>query len=280
MNNFEDASQPVPEPEAVFPARHLPDGSVRAYVRMVALGDSATFGIGDRLGKQWRGWASILAQAIGTGHDVSFVNLAKPGSTIGDVQLQQVPDALDHRAHLATLVVGVNDTLRSWWDADVARRQLLSCAAQLRSQGAVLMTVKFHDHAELLPLPRQLRIRLGRRIDALNAIYDELQDRFGGIQIDLRDYAEPLERDFWSVDRLHPSELGHRWLARSFGTALVEAGLSFDLPTGVCSNEPPTVAENVRWLVREGGPWLGRRAKDYGPWMARETLVRAHLRAA
>ena len=280
MNQFEDASQPDSEPEAILPARQLADGGVRAYVRVASLGDSATFGIGDRVGSAWRGWAVLLAEAIAVSHDVSFANLARSGATIADVERDQISDALDHRPHLATLVVGINDTLRSWWDADQARRQLLSCAARMDGQRALLLTVRFHDHAELLPLPRQLRVRLGRRIDALNEMYEEVHDRFGGIQIDLRDHAEPLERDFWSIDRMHPSERGHRWLAHTFSTALNGAGLVFEPPALSCTSNAPSRAENVRWLVREGGPWLGRRAKDFAPWAARETLVRAHLHAA
>ena len=280
MNQFEDASQPSPEPEAILPARQLADGRLRAYVRIAAVGDSATFGIGDRVGNRWRGWAVLLAEAIGANHDVSFANFARSGATISDVERDQIADALDHRPNLAALVVGINDTLRSWWDPDVARRQLLSCADQLKSQRSLLMTIRFHDHAELLPLPRQLRVRLGRRIDALNDIYAEIHERCGGIQVDLRDYAEPLERDFWSIDRMHPSELGHRWLARAFAVSLNEAGLPFAQPAETCTGDAPTRTENVRWLVREGGPWLGRRAKDFAPWAARETLARAHLRAA
>lgn len=281
MSEFENrGSQADSEPEAMLPARQLSDGKFRAYVRMAALGDSATFGIGDRVGQSWRGWAALLAGAISGSHDVSFVNLARSGATISDVRGIQAPDACDHRPHIASLVVGINDTLRSWWDPDLARAQLLSCAAQLKREPVVLLTVRFHDHAQLLPLPRPLRNRLSRRIDSLNVIYGEIHDRFGGVQVDLRDFDAPRRREFWSVDRMHPSELGHRWLARAFSKPLLEAGLDFDPPSAACTGTDPTLAENIRWLVTQGGPWLGRRALDYGPWVARESLLRARLRAA
>lgn len=253
---------------------------MRAYVRMAALGDSATYGIGDRVHGEWRGWAALLAGAISESHDVSFCNLARPGATVVDVCRQQMEDAVAHGPHIASLMVGINDTLRSSWDPELARLQLLSCAAQLTNRRALLLTACFHDHARVLPLPRPLRNRLSVRLDALNAIYEEVHARFGGIQLDLRSFDEPLRHEFWSVDRMHPSELGHRWLARKFADRLVESGLTFEPPTETCSGEHPSRRENAQWLITQGGPWLGRRALDFGPWAARETILRARLRHA
>lgn len=280
MNESEDASQSVPTPRVTLPARRAATGSLRAYVRIAALGDSATYGIGDRADGQWRGWAALLAAAIGERHDVSFCNLARPGATVVDVCREQMTEAVSHGPQLASLLVGINDTLRSSWDPELARLQLLSCAAQLTRQGALLLTVAFHDHAEVLPLPRPLRTRLSVRVDALNAIYEEVHARFGGIQVDLRAFDEPLQHDFWSVDRMHPSELGHRWLARQFAERLNVDGLDFEPPAAVCSSHHPSRRENVHWLITQGGPWLGRRALDFGPWAARETVLRARLRHA
>lgn len=280
MNEPEDVPASVPKPPVMLPARRAATGSLRAYVRMAALGDSATYGIGDRVQGSWRGWAALLAGAISEQHDVSFCNLARPGATVADVCREQIEDAVAHGPHLASLLVGINDTLRSAWDPELARLQLLSCAAQLTRQGAVLLTVCFHDHASVLPLPRPLRTRLSVRVDALNAIYEEVHARFGGVQVDLRSFDEPLHHDFWSIDRMHPSEQGHRWLARQFGQRLLEAGLDFEPPDEAPCGEHPSRRENVQWLITQGGPWLGRRALDFGPWAARETILRARLRHA
>lgn len=60
------------------------------YIRYVALGDSATYNLGDRVGDEWRGWARILAASIGDAHHVSFCNLARPGVTVHDVRREQL----------------------------------------------------------------------------------------------------------------------------------------------------------------------------------------------
>jgi len=207
-------------------------------------------------------------------------NLARPGATVADVRHSQVEEAAHHSPHLSSLVVGFNDSVRSDWNDLLVASQLLGCARRLAESGSVLLTVRFHDHGELLPLPRALRRHLSRRIAVLNAAYDEVYATYGGIRIDLATMPEAYRREFWSVDRLHPSELGHRFLAHQFALRLNKAGLSFPAPSRVHSSTQPTRRENLRWLVAEGGPWVTRRARDLAPAAARHALICARLRLA
>lgn len=256
--------------ERFVACRALPSGALRGYVRLVALGDSATCGIGDRqVDGSWRGWARILSHAISQGHDVSFCNLAVSGSTAADVLHHQLSEAVDHRPHIASLIVGLNDVLRSTWEPARTRRDLLACAEALTEEGAVLLTVRFHDHTQVLGLPRILARPLVRRIDALNAIYDELHEQYGGIRVDLAEIGGVYGRESWSVDRLHPSELGHRILARHFAVRLAEAGLTFPPPPAELDGQPRTMGDDVRCLVTEVVPWLFRRARDVSSWALR-----------
>lgn len=280
MNEPDDTAQRSTERSVAFPARTDASGALRAYVRFAAVGDSATYGLGDKVDGGWRGWAALLADAIAGSHDVSYCNLARVGATAGDVRQHQVTDAALHRPHLASLVVGLNDTMRSSWDDHLVTNDLLGCAQRLDDAGSLLLTVKFHDHSELLPLPRVLRRHLSRRIAVLNAAYDEIHARHGGFQVDLSASPEATRREFWSVDRLHPSELGHRVLAYRFATLLNEAGLAFEPPSRNSEGGRPSRRENLRWLVTEGGPWVGRRTRDLGPWAARQALLQARLRLA
>src|SRR5690349_5801474 len=75
-------------------------GTRRAYVRFAALGDSATFGLGDQDGDHYRGWASLLVAAMRREHDVSSCNLAVPGARAADVRAAQLATALEHRPQL------------------------------------------------------------------------------------------------------------------------------------------------------------------------------------
>ncbi len=244
------------------------------YVRFAALGDSASCGVGDPTPAGWRGWAQLLADAIGRAHHVSFCKLAVPGATVADVRRDQLPEALDHHPHIASLVVGLNDTMRSTWDPAQLREDLLHCAATLARQGTLLVTVRFHDHTRVLGLPEVLARPLRERIRVLNKIYDEVHERYGVLRLDLAADATINDRAFWAFDRLHPSELGHRVLAWKVAALLNAEGLHFPLPSLVCTSAPTTRRDRARTLVADVAPWLGRRVRDLAPWAARETARR------
>jgi len=267
------------EPDSAWtfgqPPSHVTD---RAYIRFAALGDSATHGVGDPADEGWRGWARILAGSIADYHDVSFCNLAVTGATAADVRHNQLREALAHRPNVASLVVGLNDTMRSSWDPAQVREDLLHIAGSLADQGALLLTARFHDHSRVFRLPGRLGRPMARRIETLNAIYDEIHATYGGLRIDLAEMPEINDRAFWSVDRLHPSELGHRMLAIQFATLLNQRGLGFGLPSPFCTGPTPSRLHEAGWLVTKGGPWLGRRAADLGPWIARRAVTEVRNR--
>ncbi len=254
----------------------------------VALGDSTTVGVGDpmngssttdlsgagaRPGEGWRGWASLLADSLASSHRVTFSNFATSGATVPVVATEQLPETGSGPIDIASLIVGVNDTLRSTFDPGRIRDSLHLCAEQLTARGALLLTVRFHDHGQVFGLPSWLRRPLWQRIEQVNLAYDDLHGRYGGIRLDMADYPEVYRRDFWSIDRLHPGERGHRRLARAFADELARRGLQIDVrPELDCAYWSPGKWADAVWLVREGIPWLGRRAGDLTPWAARMAL--------
>ena len=256
----------------------------------MALGDSTTVGVGDPYGGKevsrsgagglpgqgWRGWAALLAEALGSSQDVTFTNLAVSGATTPSVLGDQVPLTGGDRIDLASLIVGVNDTMRSTFDPLQIRDCLHECAAELTRRGALLLTVRFHDHGRVFGLPTWLRRPLWRRIELVNAAYDDLHATYGGVRVDLAACPEVYRREFWSVDRLHPGERGHRTLARVFAEQLSVRGIPVAVPPSVeCSAMPPTAWGDAVWMLREGAPWVGRRARDLGPWAARMAVTEA-----
>jgi hypothetical protein len=179
---------------------------------------------------------------------------------------------------MASLVVGVNDTMRASWNPARLREELMTCAAALRDAGATLLTARFHDHGAVFGLPGVLRRPLHARIQVVNGVYDEVHATFGGHRLDLALRPDVYDRTFWAVDRLHPSELGHRALARGYADLLLASGLDFEPP----SLEPSGGRllgwrQDLAWLVTEGGPWVGRRARDLGPWAVRMAWEEARL---
>ncbi|SDU83494.1 SGNH/GDSL hydrolase family protein [Jiangella alkaliphila] len=250
-------------------------------VRLVALGDSTVCGMGDPLPDgSWRGFAGLLAATFPTSE---YTNLAVSGARTPHVRHGQLAAALELRPDLACLLVGVNDTMRSDFAPAVVRAHLTETAAALTGSGATLLTARVHNHARVFGLPPLLGRPLWRRLCALNEIYDEVYERFGGVRVDLTSVSWIYERANWSVDRLHPSELGHRRLAHAFAVQLRDAGWPVaELPSLTASGGlPPTPLADLRWMLVEGVPWAGRKARDLVPWAAtlagRELLRRARL---
>ncbi|MFC6341738.1 GDSL-type esterase/lipase family protein [Nocardioides hankookensis] len=150
------------------------------YLRLAALGDSTTYGIGDPVPGGWRGWARLLAGALATSYDVSSCNVAVSGATATSVRAEQLDTALAHRPDVASLVVGINDTMRSAWDPARVRDDLMTCADALHGSGALLLTARFHDHGSVFGLPGVLRRPLAERIETVNRVYDEIHATYAG----------------------------------------------------------------------------------------------------
>ncbi len=155
-------------------SREAHGGRVSRYLRVAALGDSTTFGIGDPVPGGWRGWARLLVAGLRASYDVSLCVTAEAGATTSQVRERQLADAVAHRPDVATLVVGVNDMLRSTWDPQRTRNDLLACADALTASGALLLTIRYHDHPALMGLPSALQRPLSARLDAVNRAYDEV----------------------------------------------------------------------------------------------------------
>lgn len=244
------------------------------YIRFAVLGDSASCGVGDPTPDGWRGWARILAYAIALDHHMSFCNLAVSGAVVADVRREQLAEAIAHRPVVASLVVGLNDVMTSSWNPEQTRADLLYCAGELARHGVVLMTVRFHDHTRVLGLPRLLARPIRRRIAVLNDIYDEVHEQYGTLRLDLAADEDIYSRQLWSFDRLHPSELGHRWFARRVSALLNAEGLTFPSPLMTCTSALPSRRAQARALLDDVVPWLGRRVRDLAPSIARDALGR------
>ncbi|MEU6642916.1 SGNH/GDSL hydrolase family protein [Saccharomonospora sp. NPDC046836] len=247
-----------------------PDAPTRTAQRLAVLGDSTAVGLGDPLpGGGWRGVGPLAAEALGITPD-GYLNCSFTGARMRCVRTEQLPVALAHRPDVVLLVAGMNDTLRSDFDPAKLAADLDRVLAALLAEGALPVVVCFHDHGRVFRLPGALRRALRARIGELNAAIGTAVTRHEVPCLDLDAVPGTYDLASWSVDRLHPSELGHRLLARGFTELLSQAGFAVPAPVGLtCSGGAQTsTLDHVGWLVVKGAPWLWRRGRDLLPYAA------------
>lgn len=244
----------------------------------VALGDSITLGIGDPVrlpsapgqrgltGKgrrAWRGWAALLAECL---FDPALHIIAGNGALFADVERDQLPTALQLRPDVASVVIGINDTLRPNFDTDRIANSAAHTIGALRACGAEVLTMRLPDPGKMLRMPGVFARPLARRANQINEIMDEVSERFGTLHFDAARDEEAYDPRMWAVDRLHPSERGHRLIARRFHALLEESGYPIGDPPGAePQEEPPTRAEQLAWMATKGTAWVAKRSTDLVP---------------
>jgi lysophospholipase L1-like esterase len=229
--------------------------------RFAALGDSITVGMGDPA--PGRGWAALLASTL---PQPELHNLATLGALAADVERVQLPAATALRPDVASVVVGINDTLRGDFDPERTGLSVDRTVAALRAAGAEVLTMRLPDPGQMFGLPGALARPLARRMRAVNAAVDEVAWRYGTVHLDAARDPATYERRYWSVDRLHPNERGHRLVACRFHALLAAANFPVGPgPDPEPSSPPPTRRAEMGWMATKGTAWLVRRSRDLVP---------------
>ncbi len=255
--------------------RQVPTQAPTLISSIVILGDSTPVGLGDPMpGGGWRGFGPLLAEALGPPGTVSLTNLSTVGARMTGVRQEQLPGALAAKPQAAVVVVGMNDTLRSDFDPVRLHAEYDEVVGALRAAGSAVLTTRYHDHSEIFWLPGSLGRALRARIAQLNAATDAVAARHGAAMLDLHTLPGGYDKASWSVDRLHPSELGHRMLAQGFAELLRGAGFAVPQPVSLTcgGGRQVTAAHHAAWLVVKGVPWLCRRGKDLVPYAVSAVL--------
>ena len=178
------------------------------------------------------------------------------------MEREQLPRALELRPSLAAVVAGVNDTLRRGFDAGRVGAALAHTVGALSAAGATVLTMRLPDPGRMFGLPGALARPLGRRIRAVNAVADAVAARYGTVHFDAAGHPLAYDRRMWSVDRLHPSERGHRLVACAYAALLGVPG-----PSPEPSGRAPTRRAQLGWLATKGTRWVLDRSTDLVPYL-------------
>jgi len=236
---------------------------VRSHPTFVVLGDSAAYGTGDEIkAGQFRGWAGFLADAFQEGCD--YFNYSRPGAKSNEVLATQLPKALRQNPDICAVIVGGNDLLRNNFDPVLLYNNLRSCCQQLLAMGSEIIMVELHDPNQLLKLPKLMRQVLGRRVNAVNAVYRKVALEFEIVTVKTRAINNVHDRKNWHIDRMHPGPQGHFMLARNIADQLRKRGWAISMPYQLTITHRSR-SEKITWLLRNGTPWFFKRSFDLLP---------------
>jgi lysophospholipase L1-like esterase len=247
---------------------------VMKTLTVVAMGDSISLGVGDeaRGPTRDRGWAAHAARAMGSDE---FVNLARNGTRARDLSGDQVPRALELRPAIVLLTIGGNDVLRGDFSPREVEDATTDAIRALRASGAVVVIVTLAPIRLLSLVSSRVAEVMAARVCRANGALEVAAHASGALVVDGAAVMLLQGDSAWHVDRIHPSQVGHRAIAERALGLLAQFGPAAEIAP---PEAPPSQAETAWWIVRNGLPWIAKRSRDLIPQLA--TVVAREVRDA
>jgi lysophospholipase L1-like esterase len=233
-----------------------------SHPRIIALGDSSVFGVGDHgdaIPSVGAGWAGRLAHDLTAGN---FINVAKNGARARHITQHQLNAAHAFRPDLALVCIGTNDVLRGDFSPEEIKNSLITVIETLSENNAVIILLGLPDPISTAPGPLALRKILSARVAIINEIYIELSERENVVLVPTWDSKIAHERRMWHVDRMHPSAIGHQLIAD-----LVRRKLALPRRSAKKLSTSINVSKKFElyWLITNGAKWFAKRSVDLVP---------------
>ena len=233
-----------------------------SHPRIIALGDSSVFGVGDHgdaIPSVGAGWAGRLAHDLTAGN---FINVAKNGARARHITKHQLSAAHAFRPDLALVCIGTNDVLRGDFSPEEIKGSLITVIETLSENNAVIILLGLPDPISTAPGPLALRKILSARVTLINEIYIELSEREHVILVPTWDSKIAHERRMWHVDRMHPSAIGHQLIAD-----LVRRRLALPRRSAKKLSTSINMSKKFElyWLITNGAKWFAKRSVDLVP---------------
>ena len=111
-----------------------------------------------------------------------------------------------------------------------------------------------------------------RRVDVVNSITRKLSIKYGAVLLETRSLPDIYDRNKWHVDRMHPSRIGHQFIADSFGHLLRKRGFNVGEMRYSTKNNR-SKRDSIIWMLKNGTPWFLKRSLDLLPAIAFLSIV-------
>ena len=227
------------------------------------IGDSAASGVGDSDSQgNYFGWGYHLAQAFT--EPLVYINASRPGAQSKEVLHDQLPKVLIHEPELVAVIVGGNDLLRNGFSPQVFEENLNETLAYIEKMGATSMLLELHDPTQIVPMPRLVARVCRRRVNAVNRSTRKLARRYSSVLLETRSLDGIYQREKWHVDRMHPSKMGHQFIADNFAHLLRKRGFEIGNLQFSSSNNRSR-KDSIIWMLKNGTPWFLKRSLDLLP---------------
>ena len=238
------------------------------------IGDSAASGVGDSDSQgNYFGWGYHLAQAFT--EPLVYINASRPGAQSKEVLHDQLPKVLIHEPELVAVIVGGNDLLRNGFSPQVFEENLNETLAYIEKMGATSMLLELHDPTQIVPMPRLVARVCRRRVNAVNRSTRKLARRYSSVLLETRSLDGIYQREKWHVDRMHPSKMGHQFIADNFAHLLRMRGFEIGIVNFSSSNNRSR-KDSIMWMLRNGTPWFLKRSVDLLPgfiWLSGAEII-------
>jgi len=229
------------------------------------IGDSAASGVGDSdKDGNYFGWGHHLVKAFD--EPVTYLNVSRPGARSAEVLEDQLPKVLVHSPDLVAVIVGGNDMLRNGFSPAQFESNLNETLRLIEESGAISMLLELHDPTEIVPMPFLLRRVCNRRVSAVNHVTRKLARRYQSVLLETRSLSDIYDLQKWHVDRMHPSRIGHQFIASSFAELLRRRGFEVGEVEFSQSNNRNR-KDSIIWMLKNGTPWFFKRSFDLLPAM-------------
>ena len=190
-----------------------------------AIGDSFTEGVGDDLPDgSVRGWADLvalgLASAARTGNSATtevpfgYANLAIRGRLLGPIIDEQLDAAISLSPDLLSLNGGGNDIMRPKVSVESVADQLAGAAESAMAAGIHVLLLSGGNPTKHIPLGARIELR-GEQLAV--AVRARVPSSDMITFVDNWADAELADLKYWSVDKLHLPWIGRRLTGRSSG---------------------------------------------------------------